>query len=97
MNFQRELFNRTNKQISFTKEEIMNFINSTIKGYADIERGGFPTDKVRLKNIFIGIKDRDPIIKVAETNLLASNSNYADFIKKGPHHDLNRDIYLSPE
>lgn len=53
----------------------MNFITSAIKGYAAIERAGFKTDKVRLRNIFVGIKDKEPIIKVAETNLIAPESN----------------------
>ena len=85
INFQRELFNRLHKKISFTKEELMNFITSTIRGYANLEREGFRTDTVRLKNIFIGLKNRESVIKVAETNLLASKSNYVYMVEDGPH------------
>lgn len=97
MNFQKEIVNRTQKQISFTKEEAMNFITSAIHGYASIERAGFKTDKVRLRNIFFGIKNKEPVIKVAETNLIAPQSNYESMINKGPFAAHNKDIYLSPE
>lgn len=63
----------------------MNFITSTIRGYANLEREGFRTDTVRLKNIFIGLKNRESVIKVAETNLLASKSNYVYMVEDGPH------------
>ena len=75
----------------------MNFIISAIRGYASIERAGFKTDKVRLRNIFVGIKNKEPLIKVAETNLIAPDSNYEAMLNKGPFATLNRDIYLSPE
>lgn len=58
ISFQREIGNRIVKKISFTKEEVVNFVSSTVKGYAAIERAGFKTDRVRLKNIFIGIKNK---------------------------------------
>jgi hypothetical protein len=80
----------------FTKEEIINFISSTVKGYAGIERVGLCNDKVRLKNIFIGIKGREPIIKVAENSLIDQKSNFKYMMQDGPNKETNRDIYLSP-
>lgn len=65
INFQREVADRIVKKISFTKQEINNFLTSTIKGYSAIERAGYHADKVRLKNIFVGIKSKQPVIKVA--------------------------------
>lgn len=76
MSFQREISNRIVKKISFTKEEIISFLNSTIKGYSAIERAGYRTDKIRLKNIFVGIKDKSSIIKVAENSLIEPKSNF---------------------
>jgi hypothetical protein len=58
ISFQKEISNRVTKKISFPKEEIVAFITSTVQGYAGIERAGLPTDKVRLSNIFIGIKNK---------------------------------------
>lgn len=65
LNFQKEIADRLSKKIGFTKEEVLNFLCSTVRGYSNIEKAGFQTDKIRLKNIFIGIKNRQPIIKVA--------------------------------
>jgi hypothetical protein len=56
---------------------------SCIKGYALIEREGesigqsslFRNDKIRLKNIFFGIKNKESLIKIAESSLLNEKSN----------------------
>ena len=67
-----------------------------MKGYSAIERAGFKVDRVRLKNIFIGIKNKDSVIKVAENSLLEPKSNFQNMIDDGPNNVNNRDIYLSP-
>lgn len=58
VNFSKEISNRLSKKINFSQEEIYSFVSSTVKGYTNIEQAGFKTDKVRLKNIFFGIKNR---------------------------------------
>jgi hypothetical protein len=44
----------------------------------------FNNDKIRLKNIFFGIKNKDSLIKVAESSLLTEKSNL-EYILKGKY------------
>lgn len=76
VNFQREIADRVVKKIGFTKEEVLNFLCSTVRGYSNIEKAGFRADKVGLKNVFIGIKNRQQVIKVAESSLIEPKSNF---------------------
>lgn len=56
-------------------------IISCVKGYGLIERNRhedgaiFKNDKIRLKNIFFGIKNKESLIKVPESSLLSEKSN----------------------
>ena len=70
-NMQKELNSRLVNNLEFNREEIINVLISCIKGYAIIENNReanasiFRNDKIRLKNIFFGIKNKDSLIKVA--------------------------------
>lgn len=55
---------------------------------------GIPTNKVRLRNIYFGLKDQTPIIKVADSNLFPTRPN-AEAIRN--REEDNDDIFLSPE
>lgn len=97
INLHREIANRTAKKIPFNLEEIRNIIGSTIKGYKAIEDAGYQNNKVRLRHIFFGIKNRESVIKVTEGSLIAEASNYQNMVNLGTSEPGNRDIYLSPE
>ena len=50
-------------------------IFGTVKGYAALEEQKIPNDKVRVKNIYFGLKDKDPYIKVIDSKLFPTKSN----------------------
>lgn len=57
----------------------------------------FKNDKIRLKNLFFGIKNKESLIKVAESSLLNEKSNLACIFDNAFDIPENRDIYLAPE
>ena len=71
--------------------------SSAIKGYSSIERAGYKNDKVRLRNMFIGIRSKHPVLKVAETNMISMESNYDAIKNNGAETKENIDIFLAPE
>ena len=62
--------NRKIKNLPFTKEEITRTVSDMVEGYACIERSGLKVDKVRLKNIYISIKSKQPVVKVAQNDFM---------------------------
>lgn len=65
-----------------------------IRGYAALEEHKIPNDKVRLKNIYFGIKEKAPITKIIDSKLFPTDNNLnAIKSKSGP----NDDIFLAPE
>ena len=56
-----------------------------IRGYASLEENKIPNDKVRLRNIYFGIKDKSPITKIIDSRLFPSDNNVTTVKKKsGP-------------
>jgi hypothetical protein len=53
-----------------------------------------PNDKVRLKNIYFGIKDKSTNIKVIDSKLFPTDNN---FLAIKNNHEDTQDIFLSPE
>jgi hypothetical protein len=71
-----EARNRIRMNTKFSNEELSTILAGAVKGYASVEREGIPNDKVRLKNIYFGLKDQIPIVKIADSNLFPSKSNF---------------------
>ena len=65
-----------------------------IRGYAALEEQKIPNDKVRLRNIYFGIKDKSPITKIVDSRLFPTDNNLTTVKKKSGPRD---DIFLSPE
>lgn len=68
-------------------------MGGAVRGYALIEREGIANDKIRLKNMYFGLKDQVPILKVADSNLFPTKSNFLS-VASGDS-DIE-DIFLSP-
>ena len=47
--------------------------------------------------MFIGIKNKEPVLKVAETHLIETFPNILEVYKKGGDNLDNRDVFLAPE
>lgn len=90
---QAEYMNRIKKKNYFTAEEINILLAGAIRGYSALEDAKIPNDKVRLKNIYFGIKDRGSIVKVIDSKLFPTENN----IKAIRSRDGNDDIFLAPE
>lgn len=69
---------------------------AAIKGYAKIEQGGYKNDKIRLKNMFVGIQDKAEAPKVIDSSLLREASNYDCIRSHGFLTQATKDIYLAP-
>jgi DNA-directed RNA polymerase subunit F len=76
INLHREIANRTAKKIPFTGEEVRSILVSAVKGFTAIEAASYPVDKVRLRHIFFGIRNRESVIKVTEASLITKHTNY---------------------
>lgn len=74
-NSQTEYNNRLKRSNYFTAEEINVIIAGAIRGYSALEASAIPNDKVRLQNIYFGIKDKLPIVKVIDSKLFPSDNN----------------------
>jgi hypothetical protein len=83
VSIKREFTNRLLTNVDFQIEEIRNFIQSTIVGYATLERSGCLNDKVRLAHIFMGLQMKESVIKVIDAELIHKPSNFALMTKKG--------------
>ena len=70
-----EYHNRVKKSNYFTAEELNVIIAGSIRGYSSLEVLSIPNDKVRLKNIYFGIKDKSPIVKVIDSKLFPDQNN----------------------
>lgn len=70
-----ESHNRMKQNKRFTNEEIGTILAGSVKGFASVEALGIPTNKVRLRNIYFGLKEQTPIIKIADSNLFPTKSN----------------------
>lgn len=86
--------NRMKQSRPFTAEEIGSILAGAVKGFASVEAQGFLNNKIRLKNIYFGLKDQTPIVKVADSNLFRTRAN-VDMIRL--RESDTDDIFLSPE
>lgn len=89
-----ESLNRAKQNRPFAAEELGTILAGSIKGFASIEAEGFQNNKIRLKNIYFGLKDQIPIVKVADSNLFRTKAN-VDMIRL--RDSDTDDIFLSPE
>ena len=97
ISIKREFNNRLLNKIDFDLHEIKSFIFITIKAYAALERAGCPNDKVRLAHIFMGLQLKESVIKVIDSDLLLTKSNFKCMSNKGHRKSENHDIYLARE
>ena len=65
-----------------------------IRGYAALEERKIPNDKVRLRNIYFGIKDKSPITKIVDSKLFPTDNNLTIVRNKS---EVRDDVFLSPE
>ena len=89
-----EYHNRVKKNNYFTAEELNVIIAGAIRGYSALETISIPNDKVRLKNIYFGIKDKSPIVKVIDSKLFPDQNNIGAVKSRTGSLD---DIFLAPE
>ena len=89
-----EYHNRVKKGNYFTAEELNVIIAGAIRGYSSHEALSIPNDKVRLKNIYFGIKDKSPIVKVIDSKLFPDPNNVSTVKNRAANHE---DIFLAPE
>jgi hypothetical protein len=89
-----ESMNRIKQNRPFAAEELGSILAGAIKGYASVEAQGFSNSKIRLKNIYFGLKDQTPIVKIADSNLFRTKPN-VDMIRL--RDSDTEDIFLSPE
>lgn len=69
-------------------------LSGAVRGFAALEKLGIPNDKIKLKNVYFGLKEQTPIVKVADSHMFAIRSNCENVRMKDPSTD---DIFLSPE
>jgi hypothetical protein len=97
ISLKKEFNNRLLNRLEFGKEEITNILYSAIRGYAAIERTGSPNDRVRMAHIFIGVRQKESLIKVIDSNLLAGPSNFKCLKDYGASSAEHYDVCVSPE
>ena len=88
-----ELNNRIQNQKYFTNEELNVLASGLIQGYAALEAEKIINDKVRINNIYFGIKEGSSLPKVIDSSLFPSPTNI-QAIKNGSFTD---EIFLPPE
>lgn len=59
----------------FSPEEINSILCGAIRGYAFLEELNLINDKIRIKNIYFGLKEKDPCIKITDSKLFPTSSN----------------------
>ena len=74
-NLHEELASRKSKKQEFSPDEMSMIIHGTVKGYAALEEQKIPNDKVRIRNIYFGLKEKDPFIKVVDSKLFPTKTN----------------------
>ena len=70
-----EYNNRMEKKNPFTAQQINIIISGTIRGYCSLQANNIPNDKVRIKNIYFGIKDKATNVKVIDSKLFPTDTN----------------------
>lgn len=70
-----EYQSRVQKKNSFTADEINIILCGAVKGYAALEAANIPNDKVRLRNIYFGVKDKQTNVKVIDSKLFPNANN----------------------
>ena len=70
-----EYNNRQKKKLPFSADEINTIMIGAIRGYAALEEKKVANDKVRLRNIYFGIKDKSPITKIVDSKLFPTENN----------------------
>lgn len=92
-NAEVEYNNRVQKRNPFSADEINIIITGAIRGYSSLEGQQIPNDKVRLKNIYFGIKDKSTNIKVIDSKLFPTDNNI-NAVKN--RKDDIQDVFLAP-
>ena len=96
MSLKKEYNGRLLKGIDFNTNQIADVIFASIPAYAFLQRSGSHNDKIRLAHIFVGIDNKDTKIKVIDSDLLMTESNFQEIRSKGYQQAECQDIYLAP-
>ena len=72
-------------------------VYAAIRGYSALETHGSRNEKVRMAHVFMGLKLKESLIKVVDSELLEKGSNLQLMRDGGFRDPQNHDVYLSPE
>ena len=95
MSIKKEYNTRLLKNIDFETREIADVVFACIPAYAFLERSGSNNDKIRVAHIFIGLENKESKIKVIDSDLLLTHSNFNEILEKGYEEAECQDIYSS--
>ena len=76
MSIKKEYNTRLLKNIDFDTKEIADVVYASIPAYSFLEKSGSHNDKIRVAHIFVGIDNRESKIKVIDSDLLLTKSNF---------------------